>query len=401
MLISYAQNFEDIMLWRALGQVKNGTYIDVGANDPIIDSVTKVFYDNGWSGINIEPVKENWEKLLEARPRDVNIQCMAGDREQEILIHEISGTGLSTASLEIAKYHELNGYIFNPVISKMTTLNKILQTLTVTNIHFLKIDVEGFEQQVLLGLNLSIYRPWIIVVESISPLEQKYTYHKWEYLIVTNSYKKVYCDGINNFYIAKEHEVLCEHFQVPPNFFDKFWLWQNHYLIEPNATVQHMRKLITIQEQNVSIALARVEEAENYIKIVEQSFSWRITAPLRAVRIKLIRLKRVISRLRVAIIWPISAGIHGIVRTLNSFLRMHPALFRSVIWLLGRSPTLRSRVIRIARLANLRQAMSQDSRDSNVRVASIMLNRFSFEKGLLEALVKQDDIKRNNNRASH
>ena len=79
MLISYAQNFEDIMLWRALSQVKNGTYIDVGANDPIIDSVTKVFYDNGWSGINIEPVKENWEKLLEARPRDVNIQCMAGD----------------------------------------------------------------------------------------------------------------------------------------------------------------------------------------------------------------------------------------------------------------------------------------------------------------------------------
>jgi hypothetical protein len=42
--ISYAQNFEDVMLWRALQHVERGFYIDVGANDPTIDSVTKAFY---------------------------------------------------------------------------------------------------------------------------------------------------------------------------------------------------------------------------------------------------------------------------------------------------------------------------------------------------------------------
>jgi hypothetical protein len=52
-LISYAQNAEDVLLWRALGAVQDGFYIDVGANDPQEGSVTKLFYDAGWHGINV------------------------------------------------------------------------------------------------------------------------------------------------------------------------------------------------------------------------------------------------------------------------------------------------------------------------------------------------------------
>jgi len=55
--ISYAQNMEDVMLYRALKNIHQGFYIDVGAGDPTIDSVAKAFYDMGWSGINIEPVE--------------------------------------------------------------------------------------------------------------------------------------------------------------------------------------------------------------------------------------------------------------------------------------------------------------------------------------------------------
>jgi len=46
--ISYAQNHEDVLLYRALKGVGKGFYIDVGANDPEEDSVTKAFYDRGW-----------------------------------------------------------------------------------------------------------------------------------------------------------------------------------------------------------------------------------------------------------------------------------------------------------------------------------------------------------------
>ena len=55
-MISYAQNFEDVVLDRVFHQVERGRYIDVGGYDPVIDSVTKHFYDKGWSGVNIEPV---------------------------------------------------------------------------------------------------------------------------------------------------------------------------------------------------------------------------------------------------------------------------------------------------------------------------------------------------------
>ena len=53
--VSYAQNFEDVILWRALHDVTPGFYIDIGANSPTIDSVTKAFYERGWRGINVEP----------------------------------------------------------------------------------------------------------------------------------------------------------------------------------------------------------------------------------------------------------------------------------------------------------------------------------------------------------
>ena len=52
-MVSYAQNFEDVMLARLFAGRKAGFYVDVGAADPINLSVTKWFYEQGWNGINI------------------------------------------------------------------------------------------------------------------------------------------------------------------------------------------------------------------------------------------------------------------------------------------------------------------------------------------------------------
>ena len=72
--ISYSQNYEDLMLWRALKGLSNGFYIDVGAAWPNKDSVTKAFYISGWNGINIEPNPELFSELNLHRPRDINLQ---------------------------------------------------------------------------------------------------------------------------------------------------------------------------------------------------------------------------------------------------------------------------------------------------------------------------------------
>src|SRR4051812_47472096 len=108
--ISYAQNYEDVMLWRALRDVEQGFYVDVGAADPDIESVTRAFYERGWSGINVEPFDELFAKLVQARPRDANLKVAVGPEEGVRTLHAFSGTGLSTFDPQISAQHQRDGF---------------------------------------------------------------------------------------------------------------------------------------------------------------------------------------------------------------------------------------------------------------------------------------------------
>lgn len=74
-VISYSQDVEDVILYHVLKDVANVFYIDAGANDSISLSVTKLFYDKGGHGINIEPQQKYIEKYGLERDRDINL-CM-------------------------------------------------------------------------------------------------------------------------------------------------------------------------------------------------------------------------------------------------------------------------------------------------------------------------------------
>ncbi|MGM9452446.1 FkbM family methyltransferase [Legionella bozemanae] len=221
--VSYAQNFEDVMLWRALKHIKNGFYVDVGANDPTHDSVTRAFYENGWTGINIEPVSQWFQKLKKERHRDINLQVAAGEKQGEIFFYELPNTGLSTTNKTIAEKHEIeHGYTKIERKVPVMTLTKIICEHRIKQIHFLKIDVEGAEKKVLEGLDLAKIRPWIVLVESTLPNTQIEDFIEWETLLLNADYDYVYFDGLNRFYIAKEHDNLAHNFKTPPNYFDGF-----------------------------------------------------------------------------------------------------------------------------------------------------------------------------------
>src|ERR1035437_932931 len=221
-LISYAQNFEDIMLWRALGHVENGFYIDVGANDPTADSVTKLFYDRGWSGINIEPLSVHFADLERERPRDINLCCAAGPTSGEIEIWECDVRGWTTADKAAIAEHIAQGESGNYLQVPMSTLTEICQQHAPQEIHFLKIDVEGFEQSVLEGMDFGRFRPWIVVVEATHPNAGEEVHEQWESLLTTANYVFVYADGLNRFYRSQEHAELARAFKYPPNVFDDF-----------------------------------------------------------------------------------------------------------------------------------------------------------------------------------
>ena len=92
----------------------------------------------------------------------------------------------------------------------MVTLEKILEDCAPPTIHFLKIDVEGAEAEVLEGLNLNRARPWIIVVEATKPFSMVSSRDEWEHLVTNYGYYFAYFDGLNCFYVADEFHELKE-----------------------------------------------------------------------------------------------------------------------------------------------------------------------------------------------
>jgi FkbM family methyltransferase len=52
-------------------------------------------------------------------------------------------------------------------------------------IHFLKIDVEGFEFKVLNSMDFAESRPWILIVECVEPLSQTPSHEDWEHLLLS------------------------------------------------------------------------------------------------------------------------------------------------------------------------------------------------------------------------
>ncbi len=210
------------MLWRCFKDLPKGFYIDVGAQHPTSDSVTKVFYDRGWTGINIEPMTWAFEDLVSERLNDINLNLAIGDSNGFLNIWEFKDSGLSTANSNFSESHIKSGLSSSLVRVEMKTLANVCEQFVSSTIHFLKIDVEGFEKQVLTGADFLRFRPLVIVIEATEPNTPHENYLEWEHILLQNDYFHCYSDGLNRFYLAKEASYLLHHFKYPPNVFDDF-----------------------------------------------------------------------------------------------------------------------------------------------------------------------------------
>ncbi|HVI53955.1 MAG TPA: FkbM family methyltransferase [Luteibacter sp.] len=219
--VSYAQNFEDVMLHRALKHVRHGVYVDVGAQHPTVDSVTKAFSLMGWRGINIEPVRYWFDMLEVDRPHDVNLNIAVGDGAN-LSFFEVQGTGLSTTDPALAARYTAEGREVIERKVRAVPLDEILSSNAFDEVHFLKIDCEGAERAALASCSFETVRPWIVVVEATEPNSQVSTAWQWESLLTDRGYTRVYNDGLNLYFVAKEHDELRAEFALPPNVFDNY-----------------------------------------------------------------------------------------------------------------------------------------------------------------------------------
>jgi FkbM family methyltransferase len=221
--VSYAQNFEDVMLWRALSTVRDGFYIDVGAGDPDQSTVTRAFYERGWRGINIDPDPACFAALARRRDRDINIPMALAETPGQRRFHVVSVPGLSTLASATAFRYRARGWDVRRTKVDVTTLADICRRHAAREIHFLKIDVEGAEARVLQGADFIAFRPWIVLAEATVPLTQVENHVEWEHILLAAHYHFVWFDGLNRFYVAEEKfAALSPQFRLPPNCFDRF-----------------------------------------------------------------------------------------------------------------------------------------------------------------------------------
>lgn len=226
--VTYAQNFEDVILWRALRDVEHGLYIDIGAHDPVVDSVSCAFYEKGWRGIHVEPTPSYAAKLREARPDEIVVEAAVTDAAGPIKFHEIPETGLSTGRSDIAKHHCRAGFENRPIVVPSIRLDKLIE-MAGQDVHWLKIDVEGMEADVLRSWGDSQLRPWVVVVEATYPGTQQSTKDLWIDEILSRGYREVYFDGVSCYFLHAAHDDLAVRFVAPPNLFDEFQVTAAHF----------------------------------------------------------------------------------------------------------------------------------------------------------------------------
>ncbi|MGE6696019.1 FkbM family methyltransferase [Sphingobium limneticum] len=280
---SYAQNFEDVILWRAFRDMPSGFYIDLGAQHPVHDSVSRWFYEQGWRGIHAEPTSYYADLIREDRPDEEVVQAAISNIGGDHIIHFFPGTGLSTISPEVALNHQSNGREWVEETVPSLTLEQLFDKVGDRPIHWLKIDVEGAERSVLESWRDSPARPWIMLVESTYPMSRTETHDEWEELILERDYEFVYADGLNRFYLHADHAHLKELFRFPPNVFDEFSLMDHWATRELRASQESCAAAtltggddeagvgssdVELLRPELSLMLAQLSNIENYINRV-------------------------------------------------------------------------------------------------------------------------------------
>lgn len=230
MHLSYAQNLEDYHLDLAFGGQSMGTYVDVGGGHPVADNVSFYFYLKGWRGLVVEPQADLAATHRHLRPRDIVYEGLAGSRDGEAEFHQVEGLhGLSSMVRSMADEAGRFGASYQTVRMPMRRLDGLVAEAGFTRIDFLKVDVEGAEDEVLAGLDFAKIRPRIVVVEAVNPGNPDGTKPgPWDARLAAAGYTFALFDRLNRFYVAPGEGQLAARLPKEPAQWDQVpHLWDH------------------------------------------------------------------------------------------------------------------------------------------------------------------------------
>lgn len=313
-MVSYAQNAEDVVLRRVFAELQEGFYVDVGACVPVEDSVTCYFYELGWSGVNIEPDPRYYGELSATRTRDVNLNAAAGVGDGPVAFYPTGVRGQGTLDPRIAAERDDVPPVQVPLIS----LHRVFSHYSPPGgVDFLKVDVEGWEAEVLASTDWKDVRPRIVLVEAVDTDGQP-THEAWEPTLLAADYRFGLYDGLNRFYCrAEDVDRLLPRLSAPANVLDNWRLAREVRVqnsldarltdaVAAHASTRagleaeqashaqtrgalaaeqaaHAQTRAAHAETRAALAAEQAAHAQTQAELAEMqaSTSWRITAPVR------------------------------------------------------------------------------------------------------------------------
>ena len=163
---TYAQNGEDkILLWLIRHYQCNSTfYVDIGCNHPKDKSNTFLLYRMGWKGLCVDANPRLVKLFAHVRPKDsAECACVGVDEgnvqfviEDDPALSHVTGKGS-------AQSHVARGTSLEMPVKQLSAL--MHEHSVPRRFGLLSIDVEGMDTEILSSLDLTYWRPHVIVVE--------------------------------------------------------------------------------------------------------------------------------------------------------------------------------------------------------------------------------------------
>ena len=143
---------------------ENGFFIECGANDGVDQSNTWYFEKKlNWSGILIEPLSKQFQELKKNRSKKnkfFNLALCSSEIENILLMENndlVSKSVIDSSKIANSKFESVSSQ----------TLTKILDEVSAPSlIDFFSLDVEGFEYQVIKGINFDKYNFKYFLIET-------------------------------------------------------------------------------------------------------------------------------------------------------------------------------------------------------------------------------------------
>ena len=165
MIKSYSQEAQDLKVLLHYKLKKDGYFLEIGASDGIKFSNTYLLEQKySWSGICVEPIKDDYNKLVNNRTCHCSNMAVYSKSDEELEFDIYEYNLLSGLNKHVSTH--TGEPIKEKVVVKTITLNDLLEKYNAPSfIEYMSLDTEGSEYEMLIVFDLNKYKIGLMHIE--------------------------------------------------------------------------------------------------------------------------------------------------------------------------------------------------------------------------------------------